>query len=125
MNLLTYLGIQTQEITPEKVSLTLTISDTHHQPFGYLHGGISGVLIETACSIGANHHVDDQSFAVGVDLHVSHLSAIQYGELLVEATPEKIGGRMHFWQAVIWCGKQKIATGTCTLMINKKTLRNS
>ncbi|MEA4828805.1 MAG: PaaI family thioesterase, partial [Enterococcus thailandicus] len=54
MNLLEHLQIKTLELSPEKVVLSLDIHAIHLQPYGYLHGGINGVLIETACSLGAN-----------------------------------------------------------------------
>ena len=54
MNLLDYLGIQIEETTATQVRLSLVVTDQHKQPFGLLHGGINAVLIETACSLGAN-----------------------------------------------------------------------
>ncbi|MBO0462184.1 MULTISPECIES: PaaI family thioesterase [unclassified Enterococcus] len=119
MDLLQHLGIETLSVTPEEVQLALTIADTHHQPFGYLHGGISGVLIETACSIGANQHLSAPHFAVGVDLHVQHLNKASSGTLRVVAHPEKIGKNLHFWRATVYLDNDlKIAIGQCTLMVN-------
>ena len=118
MNLLEYLKIQTTSVTPNKVILHLDVEAIHHQPYGVLHGGMNGVLIETACSIGANANLTD-SYAVGVDLQVSHFSSVSHGTLEIIATPEKIGGRLQFWQAEIWSADKKIASGKCTLMINQ------
>ena len=120
MNLLEQLNIQTKQVTKEKVVLSLEVTDQHKQPFGYLHGGMNGVLIETACSIGANQQLS-ACFAVGVDLQVSHLHAVQSGELQVIATPEKIGRRLQFWRAEIYLLDTLVATGKCTLMVNTKT----
>ena len=51
MNLLEHLDIQIKQTTPEQVELTLVVRDIHKQPFGIMHGGMNGVLIETACSL--------------------------------------------------------------------------
>ncbi len=119
MNLLENLAIQTEQVTKEKVILSLEVAAIHKQPFGYLHGGVSGVLIETACSLGANQYLTD-GFAVGVDLQISHLNAVQSGKIQVIASPEKVGGRLQFWRAEIYLAETLIATGKCTLMVNKK-----
>jgi uncharacterized protein (TIGR00369 family) len=119
MNLLEHLAIHTEQVTKEKVILSLEVAAIHKQPFGYLHGGVSGVLIETACSLGANQHLTD-GFAVGVDLQISHLNAVQSGKIQVIASPEKVGGRLQLWRAEIYLSETLIASGKCTLMVNKK-----
>ena len=59
----------------------------HKQPYGLVHGGLNGVLIETACSLGANENVPENTFAVGIDLQVNHLRSVHDGSLTVIATP--------------------------------------
>lgn len=104
--------------------MLLPISDIHLQPFGFLHGGINGTLIETACSIGANQYLSSPQYAVGVDLHVNHLDSAQKGQLRVIARPTRIGRSIQFWAAEIYLEKGKetnhaqlIANGSCTLTI--------
>ncbi|MGM9903487.1 MAG: PaaI family thioesterase [Enterococcus sp.] len=118
MDLLQHLGIKILKATQDQVELTLKITELHHQPYGYLHGGINGVLIETACSIGANSYLKDPHYAVGVDLQVSHLNKASSGTLRVIAKPNKVGQTLHFWEATILLDDQTIiATGHCTLLI--------
>ncbi|WP_459254266.1 PaaI family thioesterase, partial [Enterococcus faecalis] len=73
IHLLEYLGITIQQVSAEKCQLTLAVKDVHKQPYGLVHGGLNGVLIETACSLGANENVPENTFAVGIDLQVNHL----------------------------------------------------
>jgi 1,4-dihydroxy-2-naphthoyl-CoA hydrolase len=121
MNLLDYLGIQTEETKADYVRLSLTITEQHKQPFGILHGGINAVLIETACSLGANQAVDTQHFAAAIDLQVNHLKAVLQGTVIVEATPDRIGGKIQTWQATIrQADGTKTAVGRCTLTAVKK-----
>lgn len=118
MNLIDYLKIETSYVSKERVELLLPLSKIHHQPFGYLHGGISGVLIETACSIGANQHLTASQVAIGLDLHVNHLNKAQTGQLRVVAQPVKIGRAIQFWTAEVYLdGETIVANGSCTLTV--------
>jgi 1,4-dihydroxy-2-naphthoyl-CoA hydrolase len=46
------LGIEFAELTAERVVATMPVDERHHQPFGYLHGGVSVVLAESVASVG-------------------------------------------------------------------------
>lgn len=119
MNLLEHLDIQIKQTTPEQVELALLVRDIHKQPFGIMHGGMNGVLIETACSLGANQNVKSNEYCVGVDLQVNHLRAVTSGELTIRAIPDKVGRTIQVWQATVYQKEQKIAVGRCTLMTQK------
>lgn len=119
MNLLEHLDIQIKQTSPEQVELTLVVRDIHKQPFGIMHGGMNGVLIETACSLGANQNVKSNEYCVGVDLQVNHLRAVTSGELTIRAIPDKVGRTIQVWQATVYQKEQKIAVGRCTLMTQR------
>lgn len=119
MNLLEHLDIQIKQTSPEQVELSLIVREIHKQPFGIMHGGMNGVLIETACSLGANQNVAQNEYCVGVDLQVNHLQAVSTGELNIIATPDKIGRTLQVWQATVYQITKKIAVGRCTLMTQK------
>ena len=119
MNLLEHLDIQIKQTSQEQVELALVVRDIHKQPFGIMHGGMNGVLIETACSLGANQNVKSNEYCVGVDLQVNHLRAVTSGELTIRAIPDKVGRTIQVWQATIYQKNQKIAVGRCTLMTQK------
>ena len=119
MNLLEHLDIQIKQTTPEQVELALMVRDIHKQPFGIMHGGMNAVLIETACSLGANQNVKSNEYCVGVDLQVNHLRAVTSGELTIRAIPDKVGRTIQVWQATVYQKEQKIAVGRCTLMTQK------
>lgn len=119
MNLSEHLNIQIKQTSPEQVELALVVRDIHKQPFGIMHGGMNGVLIETACSLGANQNVKSNEYCVGVDLQVNHLRAVTSGELTIRAIPDKVGRTIQVWQATVYQKEQKIAVGRCTLMTQK------
>ena len=124
MNLLEHLDIQIKQTSPEQVELTLVVRDIHKQPFGIMHGGMNGVLIETACSLGANQNVAQNEYCVGVDLQVNHLQAVSTGELNIIATPDKIGRTLQVWQATVYQKNKKIAVGRCTLMVQRTKIKD-
>lgn len=119
MNLLEHLNIQIKQTSPKQVELALVVRDIHKQPFGIMHGGMNGVLIETACSLGANQNVKSNEYCVGVDLQVNHLGAVTSGELTIRAIPDKVGRTIQVWQATVYQKEQKIAVGRCTLMTQR------
>lgn len=119
INLVNYLEIITEEVQKTMVKLSLQVDARHLQPYGIMHGGVSGVLIETACSLGANAQLDTAvQHAIGVDLSVNHLKAVTGGKLNVIATPDRIGRTIQVWQATITNERhEKIAVGRCTLTV--------
>ncbi|MGX6967205.1 PaaI family thioesterase [Vagococcus teuberi] len=123
MNALDYLDIKIEDVSKEKVILTMVVDGKHLQPFGLMHGGMNAVLIETATSIGANESIDTtKQVAVGLDIQVNHLkSAVKGDTLTVVAIPDHIGKTTQVWQAEITNQiQQKISVGRCTLIVKKK-----
>ncbi|MEI5990430.1 PaaI family thioesterase [Enterococcus crotali] len=120
MHLLDYLKIETTELSKEKVVLTMKIGDYHKQPYGILHGGMNGILIETACSLGANEQLDQDSYAAGIDLQVNHLKSVADGTLTVVATADRVGQTIQVWEGKVFTDSGAlIAVGRCTLMSRK------
>ncbi|MGX7245436.1 PaaI family thioesterase [Enterococcus quebecensis] len=120
MHLLDYLKIETTELSKEKVILSMKIEDFHKQPYGILHGGINGVLIETACSLGANEQLDSHSYAVGVDLQINHLKSVAKGTITVIATADRVGQVIQVWEGKVFNDVGELTcVGRCTLMSRK------
>lgn len=121
MNLLEHLAIRTISCTKEKAILTMAVTDHHKQPFGLLHGGINAVLIETACSLGANEHLEKATnYAAGIDIQVNHLKSVHKGLVTVIATPNRIGRSLQVWEATIFNeANEPTAVGRCTLINNQ------
>ena len=61
-NLLETFEMKIEQKEDGKVVVSMPVTDKVKQPFGYLHGGASLALGETACSIGAAHLIDTQQF---------------------------------------------------------------
>lgn len=84
------LGLVLTELTPERVVGSIPV-DGNQQPFGLLHGGASGVLIETLASMGAMAHGWPERAGVGVDLNVTHVRAVRGGRVTGTATAVHLG----------------------------------
>src|SRR5690625_6381555 len=66
--LLGSLGIETVSLEKDRVEMKMPADRRTHQPAGFLHGGASVALAETAASIGATSHVDStehDGFGIG------------------------------------------------------------
>lgn len=117
MSLLEHLAITTKSVTHEQVILTMPVTKQHQQPFGVLHGGLNAVLIETACSLGANQQLTEpNTHAAGVDLQVNHLKAVTSGIVTCIAKPNHIGRTLQVWEASIYNDRHELTSiGRCTL----------
>lgn len=92
-NLLEVLEMEVLNVETGYVKMKMPVSDKVKQPFGYLHGGATMALGETACSIGAAHMVDtDKVIPVGLEMNTNHIRSATDG--YVYAIAELIhGGR--------------------------------
>lgn len=92
-NLLEVLEMEVLNVETGYVKMKMPVSDKVKQPFGYLHGGATMALGETACSIGAAHMVDtDKIIPVGLEMNTNHIRSATDG--YVYAIAELIhGGR--------------------------------
>lgn len=118
MNLLEYLGIQSQSITADEAVVTVKVSDQLKQPYGIVHGGINTVLAETAASLGANQWLADQGcdqIAIGINITTEHLRPVSNGEIKAIATPIKRGHTIQTWQAKEYNDKKLTSTSIITL----------
>lgn len=101
--LLGTLDMDIVEITPERVEVTMPISPKVLQPWGYLHGGATLALLETAASYGAAERTDaavERPF--GINMNVTHKKSGVAGQVRGIATlereePSSNGGRKQFW----------------------------
>lgn len=114
-NLMATLGIKTNCVTKTKVIISLKVSDSVKQPYGFLHGGVNTVMAETAASLGANRNLSPNEHAVGVDVTTHHLKPVGSGTIIATATPLHIGRRLQTWQVMIRHKEQLTSISTVTL----------
>ena len=116
------LGIEVVEASPDRVVLRMEVSPAVHQPFGLLHGGVSGVLVESAASIGTHVNLDTNSqAAAGIELNVSHLRSCRDGFVTATGTPVRKGRTLQVWTVDIADEEGRaVAVGRCTVAVRSK-----
>ena len=81
-----------------KVEVSMHVTDKVKQPFGYLHGGASLALGETACSIGAAHLIDTQQFIpLGLEMNANHIRSTRQGHVRAFASLIHQGKTTQVW----------------------------
>lgn len=112
------LGIQVTEASPDRVVAQMEVTPRHHQPFGFLHGGASVALAETAASIGAYLAAPDGYTSFGLEINANHLRSIRSGKITAVATPLHKGRSTHVWNIEIRDEQSRlICVSRCTLAI--------
>jgi 1,4-dihydroxy-2-naphthoyl-CoA hydrolase len=115
-NLVGHLGIEFEEVTPERVVATMPVDHRTHQPFGILHGGASVVLAETVASVGAALNAGPGRTAVGQEINANHIRPKRSGRVRAVATPAHIGRTSTVWEIRITDEDGKlICLSRCTL----------
>jgi len=84
------MGIKILEASPERVVGTMPVAG-NRQPFGLLHGGASGVLVESLGSAVAALHTLPDRFPVGLELACTHHRGATEGLVTGVATPIHLG----------------------------------
>jgi uncharacterized protein (TIGR00369 family) len=94
------IGIEYEEIGPNRCILTLDIDERHRQPYGLVHGGVYCMLAETAASMGAAVYAmeHDMAGAVGVSNSTDFHRSMREGTIRAEATPVHRGRTQQVWQ---------------------------
>lgn len=85
-NLLKTLDMEILEVRDGYTKMKMPVSDKVKQPFGYLHGGATMALGETACSVGAAHMVDTEKIIpVGLEMNTNHIRSATEGNVFAIA----------------------------------------
>lgn len=120
--LLESLGIEIVALDKQEVILAMPVDPRTHQPAGFLHGGASVALAETAASIGALLHVDQEKDSVfGIEINANHIKSKKDGKVTAKAVPHHIGKRTMVWEIKISDEKEElICVSRCTIGVVAK-----
>lgn len=112
----TRMGIELLEVSRERVVGTMPVAG-NRQPFGLLHGGASGVLVETLGSIAAAQHTMPERFPVGLELNCTHHASATEGVVTGVATAVHVGRSTSTFEVVITDERgRRTCTGKLTCM---------
>lgn len=101
--LIEVLNIETLVSEYDHVEMRMPITPDVLQPFGFLHGGATIALLESAASLGAANSVDfDKERPFGVDVHVRHKKSGIKGFVKGVADLERTEGNKQFWKVTAY-----------------------
>ncbi|GGC81208.1 esterase [Thalassobacillus devorans] len=111
------LGMEVKELEKDKVVMTMPVHAATHQPLGFLHGGASVALAESAASIGAFHNINPETHRVfGVEINANHIKSKREGVVTATAVPFHIGRNTMVWEIKITDEAEKlISISRCTI----------
>lgn len=116
------LGIDVVEIGQGKVIATMPVDKRTRQPYGYLHGGASVALAETAASVGAAALIDlEKEICFGLEINANHIRSKKDG--VVTATAEVLhrGKTTMVWDIKVRDeAGQLISVSRCTIAVVPK-----
>ena len=97
------LGIRFTKAGPDYVECTMPVGAPHMRIGGFLHGGATMALIETAGGSGSFMFVDtERETVLGIDIAASHLSPGMPGDVLTAtARAEHIGHTVQVWRVEV------------------------
>lgn len=93
------LKIEFIEASAERVAAVMPLRPALHQPYGFVHGGVTLTLLETVASKGAEFYTDfasERPFGIGIE--VRHRKSAREGTLRGVAEIDHVEGRRQFWR---------------------------
>ncbi|MCP8617784.1 hotdog fold thioesterase [Salirhabdus salicampi] len=116
------LGIEAVKLEKDEVILTMPVTAKTHQPMGFLHGGASVALAESAASIGAFLNVDHSKYNIfGIEINANHVKSKRSGTVKAIAKPMHIGKTTMVWEIQIQDEEDNfISISRCTIGVVEK-----
>ncbi len=113
------LDITLVEVEKDRVVLSMPIGPNQKQQVGYLHGGVSVVLAESAASLGTALNIDaSRQMAFGLEINANHLRPKRDGRLTAVATPLHRGRTTWVWDVRINDENHKlVCISRCTVAV--------
>jgi uncharacterized protein (TIGR00369 family) len=112
------LPMRLEQVSKDRVVISMEVTPRTHQPWGLLHGGVSVVLAESAASIGANRNVAPGMVAVGQEINANHLRPKRDGTVRAVAVPLHVGRTSQVWTIEIRDEDGKlVCVSRCTLAV--------
>lgn len=111
------LGIEMVTLKKDYVEMTMPVHDATRQPAGFLHGGASVALAETAASFGGFANINPETHTVfGMEINANHMRSKKDGIVTAIATPYHVGRTTMVWDIKITDEADKlICISRCTI----------
>ncbi len=116
------LGIEITSWDPDAFAVSVEIDHRHRQPEGFLHGGMSVLLAESAASLAAALTVDiERNVVFGVDISATHLRPVTGGRVTATARPLRRGKSIQVYEITVTDGRgEAICASRCTIAVRPR-----
>jgi uncharacterized protein (TIGR00369 family) len=120
--LIVSLGIETVKIEKGMVVMTMPVDERTRQPFGFLHGGASVALAETAASVGSAVLIDHENeLCFGLEINANHVKSKRDGIVTATAKIAHHGKSTMVWNIdIVDENGALICLSRCTVAVVKK-----
>ena len=116
--LITHLGIEFVEVTPDRVVARLAVNERLMTVTGTVHGGTLMAFADTIGAAGTAANLAEGQNTATIESKTNFISGCRSGTLLAESKPIHKGKRTHVWETRITDDKGKlISVTTQTQMI--------
>ena len=95
------LGMKILPMKNGKYYASMPVDHRTVQIQGCLHGGASIALAETLAGYASSTLCSQEEFPVGISVTANHINTACAGTVIAEASPIKLGKRLHLWQVDI------------------------
>ncbi|TDL95479.1 PaaI family thioesterase [Macrococcus brunensis] len=120
-NMLSHFEMQLEERQPGELCISMPVTDKVRQPFGFLHGGATVALCETAASLGAADLIDlNQSLAFGLEINANHISSVREGRVYAKAIVLHHGKSTQVWEVRVTAEERLVSIARCTIAVKDK-----
>jgi 1,4-dihydroxy-2-naphthoyl-CoA hydrolase len=90
------------ELSGDRVRASMSLNESHHQPFGVVHGGIYATAVEGVASYGACAAVAERGmYAVGTSNTTDFLRPVDVADVEILAEPIFQGRTQQLWSVEI------------------------
>ena len=96
-----FLEINIEEVGDNFIRASMPVNEKTIQPFGILHGGASVALAETIGSVASNLCLNDDHYAVGLDINANHIKSVKDSFVEAITKPIHLGRSTHVWEIKI------------------------
>lgn len=105
-----------------RVEIKMPVNEKTKQPMGFLHGGASVALAESAASLGALLNVDTKHYHIyGMEINANHVKSKKDGWVIGKAEPIHIGRNSMVWNVSIVDEEDAlISVSRCTIGVIPK-----
>ena len=101
VGLVTHLGIEFLEVTPERVRARLQVNDKLLTTTGVVHGGTLMAFADTIGAAGTVANLTEGQRTATLESKTNFISGCKAGWISAESTPIHKGKRTHVWETRI------------------------